>query len=112
MEKTSGDVVPERVPTDEDSDNLVDTVPANRWGLDITTDPGYQKFKAVVDDVKNMVVKSWLMFSITVCLHLHEESLSLYQPKGWGLGRHVFPWECCNTPPSAPIVLVVQGHEP
>ena len=34
---------------------LTDTVPANRWELDITTEAGHRQFMEVAGDVKGMV---------------------------------------------------------
>jgi len=34
---------------------ITDTVPAERWDTDITTEDGYQRFMAVINDVKEMV---------------------------------------------------------
>ncbi|KAG2143579.1 hypothetical protein DEU56DRAFT_242352 [Suillus clintonianus] len=53
METSSGRVFPDRVPTAGDSPE-VDTVPANRWEFDITTDAGHRQFMAVVNDIKGM----------------------------------------------------------
>jgi len=53
MEKATGHIVPERVQPVENY--VTDTVPANRWELDITTEVGHQQFMAIVNDVKGMV---------------------------------------------------------
>ena len=33
---------------------MIDTVPAERWDTDITTEEGYQRFMTVISDVKQM----------------------------------------------------------
>jgi hypothetical protein len=53
MEIDGGHIVPEEVPTT--ANFVVDTVPANRWELDIMTETGYQEFMTIVNDVKRMV---------------------------------------------------------
>lgn len=53
MERATGHIVPEQV--QPAANHVTDTVPANRWELDITTEAGHQQFMAVVDDVKGMV---------------------------------------------------------
>ena len=36
------------------NDYIMDTVPVERWDTDITTENGYQRFMAVINDVKEM----------------------------------------------------------
>lgn len=50
LDKTTGCINPTHV---EPSDT-VETVPAERWDTDITTEEGYQQFMAVINDVKTM----------------------------------------------------------
>ncbi|KAG1873225.1 hypothetical protein F4604DRAFT_1767398 [Suillus subluteus] len=53
MDTSSGRVLPDYVPTAGDGTEM-DTVPANRWEFDITTEAGHQQFMKVVNDVKYM----------------------------------------------------------
>jgi len=53
MDKVTGHMVPEYAQLAENY--VTDTVPANRWELDITTEVGHQQLMAVVNDVKGMV---------------------------------------------------------
>jgi len=53
MEKVTGHMVPEYA---QPAENYVtDTVPANRWELDITTEVGHQQLMAVVKRCQSMV---------------------------------------------------------
>jgi hypothetical protein len=52
MDKPMGRVHPDYVAPSKIC--ITDTVPAERWDTDITTEEGYQKFMAVIDDVKEM----------------------------------------------------------
>ncbi|KAK0462454.1 uncharacterized protein EV420DRAFT_1188012 [Desarmillaria tabescens] len=48
-----GSVMPEFIPSS--STHVTNTAPKSRWDLDITTEEGYERFMAVVADVKLMV---------------------------------------------------------
>jgi hypothetical protein len=52
MDKATGHVDPNYVAPS--TNYIVDTVPAERWDTDITTEAGYQRFMAVINDVKEM----------------------------------------------------------
>ncbi|KAF8335582.1 hypothetical protein F5887DRAFT_609548 [Amanita rubescens] len=52
MDKATGHVDPNYVAPS--TDIIIDTVPAERWDTDITTEDGYQRFMAVINDVKEM----------------------------------------------------------
>lgn len=52
MDKATGRINPSYVAPS--MQYIVDTVPAERWETDITTEEGCQRFMAVIDDVKGM----------------------------------------------------------
>ncbi len=52
LDKATGRVDPNYVAPS--TDYIIDTVPAERWDTDITTENGYQRFMAVINDVKEM----------------------------------------------------------
>jgi hypothetical protein len=52
MDKATGRLHPNYVAPS--MDYITDTVPAERWDTDITTEDGYQRFMAVINDVKEM----------------------------------------------------------
>jgi len=52
MDKATGRVDPEYVAPSPVY--VADTVPTERWDTDITTEDGYQRFMAVINDVKEM----------------------------------------------------------
>ena len=52
LEATTGRIIPTYVAPS--TDYITDTVPAERWDTDITTEDGYQRFMAVINDVKEM----------------------------------------------------------
>lgn len=52
MDKATGHVNPNYVAPS--TDYIIDTVVAERWNTDITTEDGYQRFMAVINDVKEM----------------------------------------------------------
>ena len=53
IEKATGHIVPEHIQPAENY--VMDTVPVNRWELDITTEVGHQQFMAIVNNIKGMV---------------------------------------------------------
>ncbi|KAG2114973.1 hypothetical protein BD769DRAFT_1488425 [Suillus cothurnatus] len=61
MDTINGCILPENVPTAGDGEE-VDTVPANRWEFDITTEAGHQQFMRAVNDAISMErnCDSWL----------------------------------------------------
>jgi hypothetical protein len=52
MTKATNDIVPKDIETSQD--HATNTIPVDRWQLDITTEEGYQQFMTVVDNVKRM----------------------------------------------------------
>jgi hypothetical protein len=52
LDKANGHVDPNYVAPS--TDYMVDTIPAERWDADITTEEGYQRFMVVINDVKAM----------------------------------------------------------
>jgi len=52
LDKATGRVDPDYVAPS--SNCITDPVPAERWDTDITTEDGYQRFLAVINDVKEM----------------------------------------------------------
>jgi hypothetical protein len=52
MDKATGRIKPNYVAPS--TDRIIDTIPAERWDTDITTEEGYQRFMAVINDVKEM----------------------------------------------------------
>jgi len=52
MDKETGRVDPDYVAPS--TNYVTDTVPAERWVTDITTEDGYKRFMTVINDVKEM----------------------------------------------------------
>ena len=52
MDKATAHVDPDYIAPS--TNYIIDTVPAERWDADITTEDGYQSFMAVINDVKEM----------------------------------------------------------
>jgi hypothetical protein len=52
MDTAIGHVNPNYV--EPSSEHVINTVLAERWDVDITTKDGFQRFMAVINDVRNM----------------------------------------------------------
>ncbi|KAJ6617961.1 hypothetical protein B0H10DRAFT_1280545 [Mycena sp. CBHHK59/15] len=52
LDKATGRINPSYV--EPSTERIIDTVPADRWETDITMEEGYQRFMAVVNEVKRM----------------------------------------------------------
>ena len=54
FDKAMGHVTPDFIEPSYGDTGMIDTVPAERWDTDITTEEGYQRFMTVISDVKQM----------------------------------------------------------